>query len=189
MKRGALACPLRRGLLAEFASAEELSGAVSRLVTGGYRRLDTFTPYPVEEAIEAMGLPRSRIPLFVLLAGVSGIVIAYLIQWWTNAVDYPLVIGGMPLNSVPSHVPIMFETCVLLGGLTAFAALLFFTRLPALWHPVFEVEGFERASIDRFFLGVDAADAAFDSARTTEELRQAGALRVVVIGRGLEERQ
>jgi len=171
----------RHGIAGEFETADAMLGALRRLRAGGYERLDALTPYPVEGAEEALGLARSTIPRWVLAAGLLGAAAAYLVQWWTNAIDYPLVVGGRPLASVPAYVPITFETAILCASLMAFCALLRKARLPALWHPVFEVDGIESAQVDRFWVAISGDDARYTPEGTAAELRAAGARRVSLI--------
>jgi hypothetical protein len=170
---------MKHGLLAEFESPEGLVLAVEAVRRLGYRELDVFTPFPVREAEEALALPRSRIPVAVFVAGLSACVGAYLLQWWTAAIDYPLNVASFPTHSAPSFIPITFESTILIASITAFVAVFVKAGLPRLWDPTFEVEGFERASIDRFFLAIDAADPHFDRDRSTEELLRFAPLRVV----------
>lgn len=173
---------MRSGLVGEFATPEALLAAAAGLRALGYAKLDAFTPYPVEGLAEALSLPRSRIAWAVLPAALGGAALAYLVQWWTSAVDWPLDVGGRPPHSAPAFVPIAFESAVLCGALTAFAALLLATGLPRLWHPLFEVEGFASASVDRFWIAVDLTDPSFASLEVDKQLRAAGALRVVPFG-------
>jgi ActD protein len=169
----------RPAMLAEFASGAELLGGIRVLAAGGVSRFDAFTPYEVAGLEGLLGVRRSRltwIALAVALAAGGG---AYLLQWWINVIDYPLDIGGRPYHSAPAFLPITFEMTVLFGGAAALISALVLGGLPRLWHPAFEVEGFGRASIDRFWLAVEAGDAALDRARATTALEAAGALRVV----------
>lgn len=171
-----------RGVLAEFGSAEHVLGAVQRLRELGYTRLDVFSPYPVSGVAGALRLPRPRIALWVMSAAAVGAVLAYLVQWYANAWDYPLNVGGRPLLAIPAWIPIMVATGVIFGALAALLALAVHTRLPALWHPVFEVEGFESASVDGFWLAVDRGDPRFEVRDLAGRLRDAGAERVVDFG-------
>jgi hypothetical protein len=170
------------GLVAEFATAERMSAALSRLRALGYSHLDTFSPFPVSGTAGALQLPRPPVAPWVLIAGSVGAVVAYLIQWYTNAWDYPLNVGGRPLMAIPAWIPIMVATGVLFGAVVATVGLGVLTRLPALWHPVFEVDGFERASVDRFWIVVGSPDPRFDSREAAELLRSEGALSLVRIG-------
>lgn len=166
------------GLLAELGTAAQLAEATRRMTKLGYRDLDAFSPYPIEAVEEALQLRRSPIALLMFGGGVLGAVLGYGLQWWTNGVDYPLNVGGFPAHSPPAFIPPTFETMVLFAALAGFFGLFHLIGLPRLWHPVFEVDGFERATVDRFFLWVDAADARFDEVRTLEELAAAMPIRV-----------
>lgn len=174
---------MQRGLLAEFDSAGSMLLALSELRGRGYQRLDAFTPYPVHGLEQALGLRRSPLPWMVLPFAIGGIVLGYLIQWYCNAYDYPLDVGGRPPHSAPAFIPITFETMVLVTALAGFVLFLALARLPELWSPVFEVPGFERASIDRFWIGIDARDPALVRSLAERDLRSLGALRVAWAGR------
>lgn len=174
---------MRRGLLAEFETPEALVAAARRLRAAGFTRLAAYTPFPVEGLDEALALPRSRVPVAVLLSGLAGGALAFVGQGWTNGIDYPLDVGGRPLFSWPAFVPITFELTVLFAAFGAVIGVLAAAGLPRLWHPVFEVEGFERATIDRFFLGVDEADALYVADRVAGQLLGLGALRVAPVGK------
>jgi hypothetical protein len=151
-----------RGLVAEFASADDAVAAVVALRALGYTRLDAYTPYPTPDLERALGVRRTRIPRLAFAAGASGCALGYLILWSTNAYDYPLDVGGRPLDSLPADIPIMFETTVLLAALTAFALVFLLSGMPRLHHPIMEVDGFDRVAVDRFWITIDARDASFD---------------------------
>lgn len=172
----------RAGLLAEFATSEAMEAAVARLRDDGYRRLDSFSPYELEEVEGALGAENPAVPWWGLAAAVAGAAVGYGVQWYANAWDYPLVVGGRPLRSIPAWVPITFETMVLFAAVAVFVGLWAQARLPALWHPVFEAEGFERASVDRFWVMVGADDPRYHPDATTALLRERGAARVVRVG-------
>jgi hypothetical protein len=150
------------GLLAEFDDLSELVKAVRGTREAGYRRFDAFTPFPVEEVAEAMGLRHNRLPLIVLLGGLAGGLGGYLLQYWTSVVDYPINVGGRPFHSWPAFVPNTFETTVLGAALAAVLGLLALSGLPMPYHPVFNVPRFALSSRDRFFLCIEAADPRFD---------------------------
>ncbi|HEY8943403.1 MAG TPA: DUF3341 domain-containing protein [Polyangiaceae bacterium] len=169
-------------VLAEFDSAERLAAAVRSLRERGYEHLEAHTPYSTEEVRRALGTTRSRLPRVIFLAGVFGAGGAYFLQWLTVAYLYPLDVGGRPPHFPLAFVPITFEMGVLLAAFTAFFGTLFAGRLLKLWDPVFEVEGFESASIDRFWLRVDRADEELDRSALHSALSELGALRVAVVG-------
>jgi len=165
--------------LAEFEDEEALARAAHGLRASGYRKLEAFMPFPSEEVLEALAVPRSRLPLLVLIGAMLGGALGYLIMWWTNVIDYDVDVAGRDPHPWPAFIPITFETAVLLGGLAAFIGFFALSRLPRLWRPVFEVPGFERATSDGFFLAVAADDPQFDAEQTPRELRERGSLRVV----------
>ncbi len=173
---------MRRGLLAEFPTGDALIAAVRALHQEGYSRFDAFTPYPLPAVQRLLGWRRSRINYIAAFFGLSFALGAYLLQWWTAARDYPVIVGSRPAYAAPAFVPITFEMCVLGTSLSVLAALFVIIGLPRLWHPVFAIPGFERATIDRFFLGVDESDPYLDRDRTTRALLDLGALRVSLLG-------
>lgn len=175
---------MREGLLAEFGSARDVLAAAAQLRAHGYRRLDAFTPYPVHGLDEALGIPPSRLSRWVLLAGLAGATGAYLLQWYLNAWNYPINVGGRPPHAFPAFLLITFEMGVLAAGFACWIALAAYARLPKLWDPVFEVEGFERASVDRFWIGIALDDPHLDRDRSPGELTALGALRVAWTGGG-----
>jgi len=162
--------------MAEFRSADELKDAVRALSTKGYTRLETYSPVPIEAGIRR---GYSKLPLAVFIAGLLGGIVSYAIQWYANAYAYPLDIGGRPAHAVPAFIIPTFEGIVLSAALAAFVGFFLVTRLPQPWHPVFEIDGFERATVDRYWLAVDAADPHFAPDRTVRELEALAPLRVV----------
>jgi hypothetical protein len=139
----------------EFTSPDDLLAGVDAAHAMGFSRLDAFTPYPVPALDEKLAIPRTRIPLAVLVAGALGCGVAYLIMWFCNAYDYALDVGGRPLDSIPADIPIMFETTVLFAGTAAFLAVLFRSGMPRLHHPIHDVPGSEAITLDRFWLAVE----------------------------------
>jgi hypothetical protein len=173
---------MKRGILAEFSDPEPMVRAIRELRQLGYRYLDAFSPYPIQEAEDALGAGRSPINWLVLPFALAGAATGYLVQWWCNAYDYPLTVGGRPLNSGPAWIPITFEMGVLGASLSGFVLLLILSGLPELSSPVFSAEGFESATNDGFWVGVDARDPAFDSGKLRVELVALGAKRVSLTG-------
>lgn len=167
------------GVVAEFETPDALEKAHATLLRGGYQRLETWTPYQVRSLVRAE--PASPVPSIMLGAGLSGGGLGYWLQWWLNARDFPIDVGGRPLDSAPAFIPITFESAVLATALAGFVAMLWCCGLPRLHHPLFEVEGFESASIDHFWLGIDDANPLFDPA-VSEELARLGAVRCVRLG-------
>jgi len=166
-------------MMAEFASGPALLDGIRALRACGLSRFDAFTPYEVVGLQELLGVRRSRLTWIALVVGLAAGIGAYLLQWWINVVDYPLNIGGRPYHSAPAFIPITFEMTVLFAAGAALISALVLGGLPRLWHPVFEVAGFERATIDRFWVAVGPGDPELDRVRATAALEAAGALRVV----------
>jgi hypothetical protein len=158
------------GIMIEFKEPEEVVQAAHRAYDAGYRRMDGYTPIPVEGLAEALGRKPSRVPLLVLIGALCGGVGGYAMQWYAMALDYPINIGGRPLNSWPAFVPITFELTVLAAAITAIVSMLILNRLPEPHHPVFNAPGFDRASTDRFFLCIESRDPLFDAAGTRKFL-------------------
>jgi hypothetical protein len=158
------------GLMAEFERPEDILHATRMAWQAGYRELDAYAPYPVEGLARALGMRHSRIPSIVLIGGLAGGAVGFFMQYWSMAYDYPLNVGGRPHNSWPVFVPIAFELLVLVASFAAFLGMLFLNGLPRLHHPTFNAPGFERASQDRFFLCIEAADPQFDLERTARFL-------------------
>ena len=159
------------GLLAEFTEPNELITAVKRTREAGYRRIDAHTPYPIEELSEALAF-HNRLPLLVLLGGIAGGIGGMAMQYWMSVIDYPINVGGRPLFSWPSFIPITFETTVLVAALTAVLGMLALNGLPMPYHPLFNVPRFAVATRDRFFLCIEATDPLFDRDATRRFLER-----------------
>ena len=162
------------GLIAEFDNPEALVGAAHRAFAEGFRKMDAYSPFPVEGLAEALGFHRTRVPLIVLTGGILGCLGGFFLQYWLAVIDYPINVGGRPLNSWPSFIPVTFELTILIAALSAFFGVLALNGLPMPYHPVFNVERFELASRNRFFLLIEAADPRFDSAGTRRFLETVG---------------
>lgn len=169
------------GLLAEFRSPDALRAAAARVRAQGFTRWDTYSPFPIHGMERAMGIRMTPLPWLVLAAGIAGAGAALLLQWATNAWDYPHITSGKPIFSLPANIPIIFELVVLFSALAAFLGTLAINRLPLFSHPVFSVRRFHRVTTDGFFLAIDATDPQFDPAATEEFLRSLGAQHVEVL--------
>ena len=158
------------GLMAEFGDPKALVDATRRAYELGYRDLDAYSPIPLEELTEALGIHHTGVAPLVLLGGIVGGLSGYGLQYWVSAIAYPLNVGGRPLNSWPAFVPVTFEMTVLVAALTAVFGMIALNRLPMLYHPVFNVPRFALATRDRFFLCIEATDPKFDAHATREFL-------------------
>ncbi len=166
--------PPVHGLMVEFATPEQILRAARRTVLAGYRHIDAYTPFPVEGLPDELGLPRTRVPFVVLAGGLTGVCVGFFMQFWCMWANYPLNIGGRPLNSWPAYVPIAFEVMVLIASLSAVFGMFFINGLPEPYHPVFNVPRFELVTQDRFFLCIEATDPRFDIQGTREFMQGLG---------------
>src|SRR4051812_45279813 len=162
-------------LLAEFDSAGEVLHAAEKLRDAGYTEFDTHTPFPVHGMDAAMGLKDSKLGLIVFPVALTGTTLAFLMMWWMNGVDYPLVIGGKPPYSLPSQVPIMFEVTILLSAFATVFGMFHLNRLPRHHHPIFNSERFKGFSDDKFFLSVESTDKKFSLDKTKKLFEDAHA--------------
>jgi hypothetical protein len=169
------------GVMAEFGTPGELLEASVRAHDAGYRRMDAYTPFPVEGLAEALGFHERRVPLLVLFGGLVGAVAGYGLQYWVSVIAYPLNIGGRPFHSWPAFIVPTFETTILFASFGAVLGMLALNGLPMPYHPVFNAPRFALASRDRFFLCIEARDPRFDRVETKKFLESLGARDVVEV--------
>ena len=169
------------GLMAEFDSPNALVSAAHHARKAGYRRMDGYSPYPIEELHEALDFHDSRLPMIVLIGGLLGCIGGYALQYWISAIAYPIDVGGRPLHSWPAFIPVTFECTILAAALSAVLGMLALNGLPMPFHPVFNVPRFAFASRDRFFLCIEARDGKFDLEGTRQFLSSTGAREVTVV--------
>jgi len=166
------------GLLAEFHSPEGIVKAARAVREAGYREVDAYTPYPMEEVLDALHLHRTHVPRLALAGGVVGLVGGFALQYWSSVVEYPMNVGGRPFLSWPAFIVPTFETTVLGAAFATVIGMLLLNGFPQPYHPVFNVKSFATASRDRFFLCIESRDPKFDVRRTGELLRGLGASEV-----------
>ncbi len=154
------------GLMAEFENPTDLVRAAEKTYAEGYRKIDAYSPFPIEELADAIGFHKSGVPLVVLIGGILGCVGGYMMQYWIAAINYPINIGGRPLNSWPAFIVVTFEMTILFAGLSAVFGMLALNGLPMPYHPVFNVPRFAFATKDRFFLIIFSSDAKYDPVAT-----------------------
>jgi hypothetical protein len=150
--------PVLYGLLLEFATSDSLVAATLKAKAAGYHQMDTYSPYPVGDAADALGYPKSEMGPIMFIGGLTGACSGFLMEYWCNTYGYALNVGGRPYLSWPSFIPITFEMMVLTTALTGVFALMALCGLPRLHHPLFNSKVFDRASKDRFFLCIEAED-------------------------------
>lgn len=166
------------GILAEFSGPEELVRGAKKVHEEGYRKVEAYSPLPIEGLAEALNYSRTGMPLVILIGGLVGATIGYLFQYWVSVIEYPLNVGGRPLHSWPAFIPVTFEMTILCASLAGVLGMLALNGLPRPHHPLFAVDAFARASRDGFFLCVQSRDPHFSPKETRELLQQAGAVEV-----------
>ena len=154
------------GLMAEFANPTDIVEAARRTHEAGYRKIDAYSPFPIEELAEAIGFHNDGVALITLVGGLIGMCGGYALQYWIHAINYPINVGGRPLNSWPAFIVVTFEMTILFAGLSAVFGMLALNGLPMPYHPVFNVDRFAMATKDRFFLIVFSSDAKYDAVET-----------------------
>ena len=169
------------GILAEFANPGALVHAAEEVRRAGYRHFDTFSPFPVHGLMRAMGLGNSKVGYFALGGGITGFALAYWLQWWTSAVDYPINISGKPFFAIEPSIPIIFELTVLFSAFGAVAGMLALNGLPRPHNPIFYSQNFARATDDAFFVLIASTDPRFERARTEAFLRELGGFNIELI--------
>lgn len=166
------------GVIAEFEGPSELVHAARKTYEAGYRRINGYSPYPIEELSEAIGFTHTSLPLIVFIGGVLGGLAGFFMQYYMEVIDYPLNVGGKPYNSWPAFIPITFECTVLAAAFSAVLGMLILNKLPQPYHPVFNTPNFALATRDRFFLAVEANDPKFDHDKVTSLLKSLNAMEV-----------
>lgn len=166
------------GLLAEFDSPGALIEGAKKVRAAGYRQWDCHSPFPVHGLDPAMGIKTTILPILVFGGGMTGTALAFLMQWWMNAIDFPWLVAGKPYSSVPMQIPIAFELTILLSVFTAFFGMWALNKLPQVWHPLFGNDRFLKATDDGFFVAIEGSDPKFDREATARLLREAGATEV-----------
>src|SRR5438270_10815129 len=166
------------GILAEFDSATELVDAARQIRDAGYTKTDAFTPFPLHDIDEALGIKRSVLPYLIFAGGITGLLSALALVYFVHVFDFPIIVGGRPHFSLPAFIPPMFELTILFSAFTAVFGMLFLNGLPSPYHPVFNVERFALASREKFFLIIQSDDENYDYDRTLAFMGTLGAQEV-----------
>jgi hypothetical protein len=168
------------GLMAEFESPEELEAAAQRAVDAGYRKVEAYSPMPIEGLAEKFGFD-TNIQYLVLVGGIVGLIGGFALQYYAAVISYPWIIGGRPFNSFPAFIIIIFELTILLASFAAVFGMIGLNGLPKPYHPVFNAPGFDRASQDRFFLCIERIDGKFNIEKTTQFLETLNPINVTEV--------
>ena len=168
------------GLMAEFDSAQALLDAATRVGQAGYTKTDAYSPFPIHGLAEALGFKERKVAPIVLAGGITGALAGYGLEYWTQVIDYPMNIGGRPYHAWVSFIPPAFETTILFAAFAAVFGMFALNGLPQPYHPVFNHERFAMASVDKFFLAIEATDPKFDANATRQFLTGLPGAREVV---------
>ncbi len=169
------------GLLAEFDKPAEVMHAAEQVRDAGYKVWDVHTPYPIHGMDDAMGLKNSKVGWFSFIGGVTGYTTGMLLIWWTNAVDYKVMIGGKPMFSPFGAFPPSYELTILFGAFGALLGMLFLNRLPRLHHPLLKHDRFKLVTHDKYFIVIETADPKYSPKETRELLEKAGSKRIELV--------
>jgi len=162
------------GLMAQFRTPEEVVVAAHKVHEAGYRIVDGYSPYPIEELSHALGVHHSPLPRLVLAGGITGLLAGWGLEYWAAVIEYPMNIGGRPFNSWPSFIIPAYETTILFAACVAVLGMLALNGLPEPYHPVFNVPAFALATRDKFFICIEARDPKFDRTGTRKFLESLG---------------
>jgi hypothetical protein len=154
------------GIMAEFDTATQLVDAARQVRDAGYKKTDAFSPFPLHEIDEALGIKRSVLPYLIFCGGITGLVSALGLVYFVHVVDFPIIVGGRPHFSLPAFIPPMFELTILFSAFTAVFGMLFLNKLPSPYHPVFNVPRFALATREKFFLVIESDDELYDYDKT-----------------------
>lgn len=166
------------GILAEFDTPTEMVEAARTVRDAGYVRTDAFSPFPLHEIDEALGIKRSILPYLVFAGGVTGLCAGLGLQTFVHVIDWPIIVGGRPHFSLPAFVPPAYELTILFSAFVAVFGMLFLNGLPSPYHPVFNVPRFALASREKFFLLIESADPKYDYEETRKFMESLGAQEV-----------
>ncbi len=175
------------GILALFESAPAIYEAAKKVRDAGYRKWDVYTPFPVHGMDDAMGLKRSRVPIFTLLGGLTGFCTGMLVVWLMNEVDYPLIVGGKPFFDFIFPFPIAYELTILLASFGTLGGMFLTNRLPMHYHPVLDYEKFRHLTDDKFAVVIETDDELYDPERTRKLLEELGPVEITEIRSGEED--
>jgi hypothetical protein len=162
----------------EYDTPEQLMVAAEAVRHEGFTVMDAYSPFPIHGLSECIGFRDTKVPWTVFCFGLIGLMSGYTLQWYTSVIDYPMNVGGRPLNSVPAFIPITYEATILFAAFSAAIGMFAYNRLPQPYHPIFNTKNFERCTQDKFFLSVEAKDPLYDPKKVEQVMRANGAVEV-----------
>jgi hypothetical protein len=162
------------GIMAEFDTPTDLVDAARRVRDAGYTKTDAFSPFPLHEIDEALGIKRSVLPYLILAGGLTGMFSGFALEYFIHVIDFPIIVGGRPHFSLPAFIPPAYELTILFSAFTAVFGMLFLNGLPRPYHPVFNVPRFALATREKFFLLIEAADPTYDEAEVRAFMESLG---------------
>src|SRR5437868_4554980 len=162
------------GIMAEFDTPTELVDAARKVRDGGYTKTDAFSPFPLHEIDEALGIKRSILPYLIFAGGITGLLFGIGLQYFVHVYDWPIIVGGRPHFSLPAFIPPAYELTILFASITAVFGMLFLNRLPSPYHPVFNVPRFALATREKFFLLIESVDPLYDYEKTRSFMESLG---------------
>jgi hypothetical protein len=165
-------------MVGEFETPERLKLAAEEARHAGFKVMDAYSPFPIHGLSEAIGFRDTKVPWTVFIFGLIGVTLGYSMQFYTSVVDYPMNVGGKPMNSIPAFIPVSYECTILFAAFSSAIGMFIYNRLPMPYHPIFNAKNFERASQDRFFLAVEASDPSYDPDAIEKLMKSNGALEV-----------
>jgi hypothetical protein len=177
--------PVVVGLVAQYEDVTSVLEAAKKVRDAGYKHWDVYSPFPIHGIDAAMGIKPTILPWLVLAGGLTGFTFGLVMTAWINGNEpnfpwplnwvnfqgYPYLTSGKPIWSIPATIPVVFECTILFSALTTVFGMLLLNRLPMLYHPLFKLEMFRRATSDRFFIALDAGDPKFDHAGAKDLLQ------------------
>lgn len=169
------------GVIAQFENPARLLEAVTELTEKGYKDVESWSPFPIHGMDDAMKLSGSKVPWFTLTGAITGMTIAFLLQWWTGKIDYPVVIGGKPLFTWEYAVPVFFELTVLLSAICTLISIFVLNNLPKPSHPLDKVPMFRRVTDDCFFVTIESSDPMYDTEKSQTVLADLGGTNVTLV--------
>ena len=169
------------GIIAQYDNAADVLHAAEKVRDAGFRKWDTFTPFPIHGMDRAMGIKNSKVGWFSFIGGVTGYTTGMVMIWWMNAVDYPILVGGKPMFSPYGAFPPSYELTILFGAFGSILGMMFLNRLPRLHHPLLKHKRFALASHDKFFLVIETADAKYSETETRKLLESTGSKHIEMV--------